>query len=85
MWDQYACFKFLAKKKNMHALSFYFFFQSALGSVWYMYLKTKNCCFKTQTKHPLTHLNFNGEVTILILILKVILHLILKYYKLLSL
>ena len=34
------------QKKNMHALSFYFFFQSALGSVWYMYLKTKNCCLK---------------------------------------
>ena len=32
-----------------------------------------------------TRLNFDWEVTILILILKVILHLILKYYKLLSL
>ena len=60
---------FQQKKKKMHPLSF-FFFKSALRSVWYMCLKTKNCCFKTQTKHPLTHLNFNGEVTILILILK---------------
>ena len=36
---------FQQKKKKMHALIF-FFFQSALRSVWYMCLKTKNCCLK---------------------------------------
>ena len=45
MWDQYACFKFSAKKKYA-CFKFLFFFQSALGFVWYMYLKTKNCCLK---------------------------------------
>ena len=25
-----------------------------LGPIWYMCLKTKNCCLKTQTKHPLS-------------------------------
>ena len=46
----------------------------------------KYACFKVFFfSKCFTRLNFDGEVTILILFLKVILHLILKYYQLLSL
>ena len=29
----------------------------SLGGVWYMHLKTENCCLKTCTKHPFANSN----------------------------